>query len=172
MSLQWLTAVMDPDDIAPQLLSATALILLMLFNTNRALCAVGEAAMDDDTAEDSFPSIAMDSNASRHMDLITTTALNQWRLFNTLALVDEDLGFWVKPKSTTWFTRFIMQEYDNARWIQMFCMTKRALLALAQHLLPTVKKKDTRYRAAVPVTVKVACTLFKLSHGATLLICS
>ena len=54
----------------------------------------------------------------------------------------------------------------------MFRMTKRSIISLFQLVSPVVKKKDTRYQAAVPVTVRVACTLFKLSHGATLLICS
>lgn len=33
-------------------------------------------------------------------------------------------------------------------------------------------KGDTRYRQAVPVLVCLTCTLFKLSHGSSLLICS
>ena len=34
-----------------------------------------------------------------------------------------------------------------------------------------MKKKDTKYRLAIPVVVCVACTLFKLTHAANLLIC-
>lgn len=39
-------------------------------------------------------------------------------------------------------------------------------------LAPLVRKQDTKYRLVIPVSVRVACSLFKLSHGVSLLICS
>lgn len=163
---------MDPEDMAPELLAMASMILLLMFHSHQALCVLQEAAMEEESVEVSFPSMPLENSAQPNMDAITSSALQQWRIWNTLALIDEDLGFWVKPRSTAWFTRFMMHEYGDSRWIQLFRMTKRALLALAQHLAPAIRKKDTRYRAAVPVIVRLACTLFKLSHGATLLICS
>jgi hypothetical protein len=52
-----------------------------------------------------------------------------------------------------------------------FRMTKRAVFTLAEILKPHVQKHDTRYRLAIPVIIRVACTLFKLAQGASLLIC-
>ena len=54
----------------------------------------------------------------------------------------------------------------------MFRMSKRSIMALADLLKPHVQRQDTRYQLAIPVLIRVACTLFKLSHGASLLICS
>ena len=85
---------------------------------------------------------------------------------------DDDLGFWVKPRSTTWFSRFLLSEYDDSRWVQMFRFTKPAVFALADLLRPTIQKKDIKYRLAILVVIRVACCLFKLTHGASLFICN
>ena len=87
-------------------------------------------------------------------------------------LLDDDLGYWVRPRSTTWFSRFLLCEYDDTRWIQMFRMNKAAVFALAELLAPQVQKADTKFRVAIPVLIRVACTLFKLTHGSSLFICS
>jgi len=34
------------------------------------------------------------------------------------------------------------------------------------------QEKNTKYRLSIPMVVRIACTLFKLTHGASLLICS
>jgi hypothetical protein len=72
----------------------------------------------------------------------------------------------------TWFSRFLLKQYDDQRWVQMFQMTKPAVFALADLLSPHVKKQDSKYKLAVPVIVRFCCTLFKLTHGASLFICS
>lgn len=51
-------------------------------------------------------------------------------------------------------------------------MTKLAVMSLAELLKARVSRKDTKYRLAILVLVWVACTLFKLTHRATLRICS
>ena len=35
-----------------------------------------------------------------------------------------------------------------------------------------MRRKDTKYHVAIPVVIRLGCTLFKLTHGASLLICS
>ena len=54
----------------------------------------------------------------------------------------------------------------------MFRLTKPAVFALADLLRPTIQKKDTKYKLAIPVVIRVACCLFKLTHSASLFICS
>lgn len=54
----------------------------------------------------------------------------------------------------------------------MFRMTKPFVFSLAELLKPHVYKKNTRHRLAVSVLIRVACTLFKLTHGANLTVCS
>ena len=54
----------------------------------------------------------------RHMDNIHCTsiaALHSFQLCNNLLLGDHELGYWVKPRSTTWFSRFVVEEYNDDR---------------------------------------------------------
>ena len=89
----------------------------------------------------------------------------------SLYLLPNDLGFLVKPRSTTWFSQFLMAEYDDRRWLEMFRMTKGSIFALADLLAPHVRRKDTKYRVAIPMAIRVACILFELTHQASLFIC-
>lgn len=54
----------------------------------------------------------------------------------------------------------------------MFRMTKASVFTLSDLLRPHVARQDTTYRVAIPVLIYVVCTLFKLTHGASLLVCS
>jgi hypothetical protein len=51
-------------------------------------------------------------------------------------------------------------------------MTKRAMFSLAEMLCLQIQRRDTRYRLAIPVLVRVCCTLFKLAQGCSIFICS
>lgn len=98
--------------------------------------------------------------------------LQTFTLCPTFDLLNDDIRYWVKPRSTTWFSRFLLGEYDSTRWLQTFRMTKPTVFSLAELLTPHVQKKDTNYRLAIPVVIRMACTLFKLTHGTSLFICS
>lgn len=54
----------------------------------------------------------------------------------------------------------------------MFRMSKKSVYALSELLKVDVHRHDTKYQIAVPALIRVACTLFKLTDGASLLICS
>jgi hypothetical protein len=51
-------------------------------------------------------------------------------------------------------------------------MMKRAVFSLAEMHHPQIQKRDTRYRLAIPVLVKVCYTHFKLVQGCSIFICS
>jgi hypothetical protein len=51
-----------------------------------------------------------------------------------------DLGYWVKPRSIVWFSRFLLTKYDDDYWVQNFRMTKRILLDIANQVRPMVVK--------------------------------
>ena len=53
----------------------------------------------------------------------------------------------------------------------MFRMTKLVALALEDFFRLHIPKKDTHYRLEIPLEICVACTFFKLTHGACLVIC-
>ena len=76
------------------------------------------------------------------------------------------------PRSTSWFSRFVLQEYDDNKWLENFRLTKAAVFSLKILLQPHIEKQNTHYRLAIPPTVRVACALFKLCQGAGLLLCS
>jgi hypothetical protein len=141
-------------------------------NSHRAL----EQTVHMDTDKDSevLPDLWYNAGhvSSADAEHITTVALHNFRLCNVFSLFDKDLGYWVKPRSTTWFSRFLLEQYGEDRWIQIFRMSKRAVFALTDLLRPHIQKQDTKYQFAIPVLVHVAMTLFKFTHGASLFVCS
>jgi hypothetical protein len=54
----------------------------------------------------------------------------------------------------------------------MFRMTKPVVLALSDLLRPHIQKENTKFRLTIPVLVRVALMLFKLTQDASLLVCS
>ena len=103
---------------------------------------------------------------------IMSSALHSYRLCCPDYPLTDELSYSVKPRSTTWFSRFFLEQHDNSRWLSMFRMTKDSVFSLAELLKPTLQKKNTKYRLAIPVLIRVACTLFKLTHGSNLTVCS
>jgi hypothetical protein len=65
-----------------------------------------------------------------------------------------------------------MYEYDDTRWVENFRMNKESVFRLSDLLSADIQKQDTSFRHAIPATVKVAVTLYKLCQGASFLICS
>lgn len=86
-------------------------------------------------------------------------------------LLPPDLEWWVLPRSTTWFSSFVMFEFDDEQWMRHFRMTKQSELSLAAILRPHIEKLDTNYRPAIPIMVKACCVLYKLTQGASLMMC-
>ena len=155
-------------------LSATigAWMLLQIFTAPHIVIGPPPNLEDDDST-DALTDIveALGQPAEDPLGILHSTSLN-FQLPTSLSVFPDDLGYWVKPRSTTWFSHFLLFEYDDRRWLEMFRMTKGSIFAFADLLAPHVRRKDTKYRVAIPVLIRVACTLFKLTHGASLVICS
>lgn len=107
-----------------------------------------------------------------NMNSILASVLHDFRIAHATTLLDQELGWWVLPRSTSWFSRFVLQEYDDNRWLENFRMTKASVFSLTNLLRPHIERQNTHYRLAIPPIVRVACTLFKLCQGASLLLCS
>jgi hypothetical protein len=97
--------------------------------------------------------------------------MNCFRILNSQFLEFGDFGFWVKPRSTAWFSRLVIDQFDDERWVQHFRMTKAAVMGLLEMLAPHIRRQNTKDRLAIPVIIRVYCTLFKLAQGASLTIC-
>ena len=161
---------MEPNLTTHSALAYAAWLILQLLSAPHALyLPLSEEEDDDNPLLAVVDDVGQPTN-DRHAEM--RVALQNFRLCTSFNVFDDDLGFWVKPRSTMWFSRFLLSEYDDTRWVQMFRLTKPAVFALADLLRPSIRKKDTRYRLAILVVIRVACSLFKLTHGASLFICS
>jgi hypothetical protein len=111
-------------------------------------------------------------NTLQDMNGILSTVLHDFQLAHSASFLDAKVGWWVKPRSLAWFSQFLLHEYDDARWVQCFRMSKSVVFRLASLLRPQCERQNTKYRKAIPVPVRVACALFKLTQGVSLLIYS
>lgn len=158
---------MDVFENPDEFLSIASGLLLLLMCSNRALLAVNHDDAEDEYMMDvrlmreyaHLPPAEANSNA--------VAALHSFRLWTSLQFLGDNLGFWVKPRSTTWFSRFVLEEYDDDRWVQLFRMTKTLVFSLADILKPLIVKRDTNYRLAIPVVVRLCCILFSPSSSCT-----
>jgi hypothetical protein len=95
---------------------------------------------------------------SVHDALVKTTvvvslALHDFRLVHARVLLDEELGFWVLPRSTAWFSQFLLHEYEDKRWVELFRFNKAAIFNLARVLSRHCERMNTKYRKAIPIRV-------------------
>ncbi|XP_024529119.1 protein ALP1-like [Selaginella moellendorffii] len=77
--------------------------------------------------------------------------------------------WWVKPRSTVWFDRFVDRYYDDMWWKENFGMKKQTFNNLVDCLHDSIVKQNTHYRMAILVRVRVACAIYKFRHGSKLL---
>jgi hypothetical protein len=98
--------------------------------------------------------------------------MHDFRLAHAAELIERELGWWVLPRSTCWFSRFVLTEFDDTRWLENFRMTKSSLISLSNLLRPHIERMNTNYRTAISPIARVACAFFKLTQGASLLIVS
>jgi hypothetical protein len=90
---------------------------------------------------------------------VSTVALYDYRISCGLLCFDDQLRWWVKPRSTTWFSDYLIQVYNDDRWVQIFRMDKSAVADLCYHLRPSIAKQDTKYKLAILVEIRVCATL-------------
>ena len=144
---------------------------MILLNAHNIL-NVASIPIEASTHEDFIVHMEEGLRPMDNMHSTSIAALYSYQLWNNLFLVDLELGYWVKPRSTTWFSRFVIEEYDDARWSSLFRMTKADVFELSNQLRSLIEKQNTKYRLAIPVVVRVACTLLKLAHATNTRLCS
>lgn len=144
---------MDFMGMPSELMAMASTMLLLLLSAHRSLDC---PPFHDNEGDDDNSLVQMTEfpeNSTVDIESVTRATLHTFRLSNVFSLLDDDLGYWVKPRSTAWFSRFLLDQYDDERWVTMFRMTKPAMHTLAAILTPTVAKKNTKYRLAIPVLV-------------------
>ncbi len=55
-----------------------------------------------------------------------------WLICNFELLMSKEVGDWIKAVNTTWYSNFLMAQYDNKRWVEHFCITKNIILQLTK----------------------------------------
>jgi hypothetical protein len=75
-------------------------------------------------------------NALVDMNTIIASVLHNFRLVHACTILDEELGFWVLPRSTAWFSQFLLHEYSDDRWVANFRFTKATIFRMAALLAP------------------------------------
>jgi hypothetical protein len=106
------------------------------------------------------------------MNSVVASVLHEFRFAHARTILDEELGFWVRPRPTAWFSQFLLHEYDDDRWVANFRFTKASVFHISAVVSPHYERQDTTYRKAVPIRVRVACCLYKLVQGSSFLQCS
>ena len=94
----------DPMDI----LSIVSAILMVLLNSQNIL-DVASIPIEVSTHENFI--VHMEEGV-RHMEnniSSSISALYSYQLWNNLLIADHELGYWVKPRLTTWFSRFVIE---------------------------------------------------------------
>ena len=71
------------------------------------------------------------------LNRVAFAALHCFQLCSNLIYSDPDLRFWVKPRPTIWFSRFVLKEYDDERWTSLFRIIKASVIHLSTQLTST-----------------------------------
>jgi hypothetical protein len=57
-----------------------------------------------------------------------------------------------------------MTQYDDKRWIEHSWINKSFVKQLIEKLKHKIGKNNTKYKCGIILSIKVACSLYKLSH--------
>ncbi|XP_050791623.1 uncharacterized protein LOC127041871 isoform X1 [Gopherus flavomarginatus] len=86
---------------------------------------------------------------------------------NTLLVTDmlstTERRLWARETSTEWWDHIVLQVWDDEQWLQNFRMRKATFMGLCAELAPTLRRKDTRLRAALSVEKRVAIAIWKMA---------
>ena len=99
----------DPD--AAIAFSVWLLLLLLRANEAPHLPALVEGEDEEDNPLLTIAGTRGGEIHDPHTDMRAT--LNHFRLFLSFNFLDKDIGYSVKPRSTTWFSRFLLEQYES-----------------------------------------------------------
>lgn len=78
------------------------------------------------------------------MNQVISAALHDFRVTHSRVLIGDELGYWVRPRSTAWFSQFLLHEYEDDRWVELFRFNKASISHLARVLAPHCERSDTK----------------------------
>jgi hypothetical protein len=159
--------LVDPANLEDFLLA----VVVLLKNIAASMVESSAAILDGEADAPLGHRVIRVHESLLNMNTIFASVLQDFWLTHARTVLDNELGFWVLPRSTTWFSQFLLYKYDDRRWVTNFRFTKDAMFQMTTLLALHCQKKDTKYQKAIPMRVRVAYAIYKLVHGASLLIC-
>jgi len=115
-------------------ISFTSFLLTLILDMNESFVVIAPAECEDATETDAEMTLDfLEASVMDTLSLLSTTLHNYRLCFVAYPIIDE-ISTWVKSRSTIWFSHFLLEEYNNSRWISMFRMTKGSVFALAEIL--------------------------------------
>lgn len=117
------------DDCEPSIgiLATSSIILLLILDANREFLKAVENSIQNVILPNLLMLPFILERTTLPFDTLSQATLNHFRLWSSNFYLDEDLGFWIKSHSTTWFFQFLLYEYDDRQWVEMFSFTKRVI---------------------------------------------
>ena len=79
-----------------------------------------------------------------------------------------DAKWYVKPRSTCWFEKYLFNIYTPDMFYDILRMSRRTFDRLVQDLRPYIQGQQSHWREPIGVEKKVVVTLFKLMHGVSI----
>ncbi|KAM4625587.1 uncharacterized protein ACJ7VT_003955 [Polymixia lowei] len=72
---------------------------------------------------------------------------------------------WTTTRSTDWWERVVMTEFQPSDWLDKFRMSQETFFFLCDKLRPRLARQDTSFRLALPVEKRVAVALWRLASN-------
>ncbi|XP_029972875.1 protein ANTAGONIST OF LIKE HETEROCHROMATIN PROTEIN 1 [Salarias fasciatus] len=72
---------------------------------------------------------------------------------------------WTTTRSTDWWERVVMTEFQPSDWLDKFRMSRDTFFYLCDKLRPRLARQDTSFRLALPVEKRVAVALWRLASN-------
>ncbi|XP_028293795.1 putative nuclease HARBI1 [Gouania willdenowi] len=72
---------------------------------------------------------------------------------------------WTTTRSTDWWERVVMTEFQPSDWLDKFRMSRETFFYLCEKLRPRLTRQDTSFRLALPLEKRVAVALWRLASN-------
>jgi hypothetical protein len=94
------------------------------------------------------------------------------QITSSLNMLLVELGYWVKLRSITWYSKFLLTKFEEDRRLESCHMNKVMSFNIAYHLKVVFQIQNTKYCQSIPIEIPVCCIIFKLVQGANPLRCN
>jgi len=98
---------MDSVTMPGEVMVIACTVLMLLFSVNHGLDYPFANHSEDEEDNTLLHMTEFLEESTLDVESKTRTALHTFRLSNVFSFLDDDLGYWVKPRSMAWFSCFL-----------------------------------------------------------------